>query len=183
MPIKFVAEFQTREQEQACAGMGIEIAQGYARSYGEIKTGCVTDFSVHCFNSETLCVLKNLGVERATLHPELNLAQIRDIKKCINTEIIIYGRIPLMRIGNPQIEGALTDRKGAEFFIRGENLFNCVPIFMADKLDEAEKSGITHGRLFFTTETPHEVQKIIKAYMYRKKLKIEFTRGKFYSKV
>ncbi|MCL1884208.1 MAG: hypothetical protein FWF81_10740 [Defluviitaleaceae bacterium] len=88
-----------------------------------------------------------------------------------------------MKLGNPTIKGTLTDRKGANFFINEDNLHNSVPIFLADKLAEVEKSGITHGRMIFTTESPEEVIKIIKAYMYRKSLKIEFTRGKYFSKV
>jgi putative protease len=163
--------------------MGIEVMKRYARSLGELTPNCVTDFSVHCFNSATLEVLQSLGVRRATLHPELNLAQIRDLKKCIDTEIIIYGKIPLMEIKNPQVEGILTDRKGAKFFMHGDFLFNSVPIFVADKLNEVEKSGITHGRLIFTTEDENETRSIIKANMKRKAIKLDFTRGKFFSKV
>jgi len=181
--IKFVATCLTSEQEQACQNLGIEVLQNYAASYGEIKAGCITDFSVHCFNSSSLNVLKNLEVQRATLHPELNLAQIRDIEKPIDTEAVIYGKIPLMKLGNPQISGIVSDRKGVKFFVKDDTLYNSVPIFIADKLKEIENSGITHGRLIFTTETIEEVRTIIKAYMYRKLLKIEFTRGKFYSKV
>ena len=183
MPIKFIATFLTAAQEQACKGLGIETAQMYVRSHGDIEPGCVTDFSVHCFNSATLEVLKNLGVQRATLHPELNLAQIRDIKKCIDTEAVIYGKMPLMKLGNPIPGGTITDRTGARFFVHGDTIYNSVPIFMADKLKEVEKAGLTHGRFIFTTETSEEVTAIIKAYMYGKTLKIDFTRGKFYSKV
>jgi len=163
--------------------LGIEVMQDYAKSYGEITPGCVTDFSIHCFNSVTLGVLKDLGVMRATLHPELNLAQIRDINKCIQTEVVIYGKIPLMKMGNPITGSPITDRTGASFFAHRDMLYNSVPIFMADKLDEVEKTKITHGRLIFTTETADEVRGIVKAYMHRKMLNVEYTRGKFYSKV
>jgi putative protease len=122
-------------------------------------------------------------VRRATLHPELNLAQIRDIKKCIETEIIIYGKIPLMQMGNPKFDGVLTDRKNAKFFVHGGTLYNSVPVFMADKLGEIEKTGITHCRLIFTTETADDVCEIINAHTRREMLKIDFTRGKFFSKV
>ena len=183
MPIKFIATCLTREQEQACGSLGIDVVCNYARSHGEIEAGCVTDFSVHCFNSVTLEVLKYLGVSRATLHPELNLAQIRDMDKCIDTEVVIYGKLPLMKIGNPVINGMITDRTGARFFVRGDNLYNSVPVFMGDKLKEVEKAGVTHGRLIFTTETAPEVCAVIRANMYRKMLKIEYTRGKFYSGV
>jgi len=157
--------------------------QIYAKSHGEITPGCVTDFSVHCFNSHALEALRDLGAKRATLHPELNLAQVRDMKKCIDTEIVIYGKLPLMKLGNPIISGLVKDRTGTTFFTQGDKLYNSVPIFMADKLSEIEKSGITHGRFIFTTESADDVREVIKAYMHRKMIKIEFTRGKFYSRV
>ena len=183
MPVKFVATCLTVSQEEVCKSLGIKVFKDYKTSYGEISNGSITDFSVHCFNSETLNVLKKLGVRRVTLHPELNLAQIRDIEKTIDTEIVIYGKIPLMKLGNPQICGIVSDRMGAKFFVKDDILYNSVPIFVADKLKEIEKSGISHGRLIFTTETDDEVRNVIKAYMYRKPLKIEFTRGKFFAKV
>ena len=181
--ITLIATCLTKAQEKICAEMGIEIAKNYVPSLGEIVAGCVTDFSVHCFNSDALAVLKSMGVRRATLHPELNLAQIRDLRKCIPTEVVIYGKLPLMRIGNPQTEGIVSDRKGAKFFIHGENLYNSVPIFMADKLEEVEKSGVSHARLIFTTETDDEIRKIISAHVKGEAIKISFTRGKFYSRV
>jgi len=159
--------------------MDIEIMKNYASSYGEITPGCVTDFSIHCFNSTSLSVLKDMGVKRATLHPELNLAQIRDIKKIMDTEIIIYGKLPLMKLGNPQITGTITDRTGASFYIQKDMLYNSVPLYMADKLSEIEKSGVTHGRMIFTTENAAQVSDIIKAYKNRKIIPLKFTRGKF----
>jgi len=187
MPIKLVATCLTSQQKQACtdlrAQLQIEMTQRYVASYGEIEPGCITDFSVHCFNSAALEMLKNMGVQRATLHPELNLAQIRDMKKSIDTEVVVYGKIPLMKLGNPVIKGTVTDRKGAGFFAHGDMLYNSVPIFMADKLKDVAKTGVTHGRLIFTTENAEEVRQVIRAYMHEKMIKIDFTRGKFYSKV
>jgi len=195
MPIKFIASCLTQEQTQACKSLGIEIMRSYARSYGEITSGAVTDFSVHCFNSATLAALKSLGVTRATLHPELNLAQIRDMAKPIDTEVIIYGKLPLMKLGNPISDGYITDRKGIRFFVHKGIVYNSVPIFMADKLKEVEKAGVTHGRLIFTTESIEDMHDIIKAYKNRKALVDKealidkkmsdntFTRGKFYSRV
>ena len=183
MPVKFVATCSNPLQERACKSLGIEVFKDYATTYGEISPDCVTDFSVHCFNSETLKTLQTLGVRRVTLHPELNLAQMRDIEKIVETEVVIYGKIPLMKLGNPCVQGITTDRTGAKFWVNGDILYNSVPIFIADKMKEIEKAGIAHGRLIFTTETEEEVRTIIKAYMYRKMLKIDFTRGKFFTKI
>jgi putative protease len=181
--LKFIATCLTQKQSRVCESYNIEVVQNYARSYGEIKRGAITDFSVHCFNSDALATLKDLGVVRATLHPELNLAQIRDIKKCIQTECIFYGRLTLMKMENPPAAKELTDRTGTKFIVQGEVVYNSVPVFMADKLDEVQKAGFSHGRLMFTTESPEDVRAVIKAYMERKALKIPFTRGKFYAKV
>ena len=183
MKIKLVATCLTAKQEQACAALGVAVVYEYTKTFGDIVAGCVTDFSVHCFNSQALAVLKGMGVARATLHPELNLAQIRDIAKCMDTEVVVYGKLPLMRLGSPIPGGTLRDRKGVGFFVQGEMLYNSVPIFMADKLGEIEKAGVTHGRICFTTESAEEVQAVVKAYLYRKAWDGEFTRGKFYSKV
>jgi len=183
MKIKLIATCLTAEQKQACIRLGVELAGEYASSHGEITDGCVTDFYVHCFNSATLKLLAELGVNRATLHPELNLSQVRDIEKCIDTELVIYGKIPLMKLGNPQVSGYVKDRTGARFYAHGDMIYNSVPIFVADKLLDVEKAGITHGRLVFTTESAEEVRTIVQAYLYRKPLKIDFTRGKFYSRV
>jgi len=180
--IKFIATCLTDEQERACESLGIEIERNYAGSYGEIAEGCVTDFSVHCFNSTALEVLAEMGVRRATLHPELNLAQIRDMRKAIDTEAVIYGRLPLMKLGNVQVNGAITDRMGVEFWVDGDVVYNSVPIFVADKLKEVEKAGVTHGRLIFTVESYDEARAVIRAYMYRKGMTMAFTRGKFFVK-
>jgi len=181
-----IATCLTPAQAAVCAEQRIPVMPRYARSLGEITPGCVTDFSVHCFNSDTLDALHALGVARATLHPELNLAQIRDLRKPIPVEAVIYGKLPLMRLGTPIAARQLTDRTGARFPLhthkKGTTLYNAVPLFLADKLTDLEKAGITHGRLAFTDETPEQVRTILRAYKLRKTLNIPFTRGKFFAK-
>ncbi|MCL2365097.1 MAG: hypothetical protein FWC71_10595 [Defluviitaleaceae bacterium] len=179
--ITFVATCLTAKQAHVCADFGITVVQRYARSIGEVTPGCVTDFSLHCFNSDTLALLQDLGVARATLHPELNTAQIRDIIKPIPTEAVIYGRLPLMQLGVALHKGTdiLTDRTGANFPVHGHTVYNAVPLYVADKLAPIEKTGLTHGRLAFTIETADETRAVIKAYLNRQKSKSAFTRGKW----
>lgn len=57
-----------------------------------------TDFSLPVFNSETIKFLKSLGVECATLSPELNLQQIKILaeKNILPVECIIHGKTELM---------------------------------------------------------------------------------------
>jgi len=54
------------------------------------------DFGLNTFNSYSLGVLKEAGFLSATASFELRLSQIRDLSKPLNTEIIAYGRVPLM---------------------------------------------------------------------------------------
>lgn len=57
-----------------------------------------TDFSLITFNSETIKFLKNLGINRVTLSPELNLQQIKNLaeKNILPVECIVHGRMELM---------------------------------------------------------------------------------------
>ena len=54
------------------------------------------DFGLNAFNSYTLRVLQDAGFISATASFELRLAQIKAMAKPIDTELIIYGRLPLM---------------------------------------------------------------------------------------
>lgn len=47
-------------------------------------------------NVRALEEYKDAGLTAACLSPELNLAQIRDMEKCLPTEILVYGHLPLM---------------------------------------------------------------------------------------
>lgn len=58
----------------------------------------IGDFSLNVFNSATLHYLKERGVNRATLSPELTLKQIQDITKTapLALEAIVQGALPVM---------------------------------------------------------------------------------------
>ena len=54
------------------------------------------DFGLNAFNSQTLDVLRAAGFLSATASFELRIQQIRDMQKPLDTEMIIYGRLPVM---------------------------------------------------------------------------------------
>ena len=54
------------------------------------------DFGLNAFNSYTLGVLKDAGFLSATASFELRIAQIKAMHKPLDTELIVYGRLPLM---------------------------------------------------------------------------------------
>ena len=137
------------------------------------------DYSLPVFNSRALLWCRHRGLSRAVLCFELRREQLRDISKCLPTEAIVYGRLPLMitencptrnTVGCTHGAGSiLTDRTGAEFPLtcaygcRAE-LQNSLPMFLADK-EDVRSLGLAFARLRFTTETPAECVEIFKRYL------------------
>lgn len=139
------------------------------------------DIALNVFNSRSLSEYKNLGLSRATLSPELKFAQIRDIKKCIPTEIVAYGHLPLMMTENCAISSdgkckgfgvhTLTDRYGTEFPVlclpKHRNLIlNSDVLYLADKMSELTALGLSSLRLYFTNESADKVAKITRDYVF-----------------
>ena len=164
------------------------------------------DFGLNVFNSRSLEYLGKKGLSSACLSFELRGAQIRDMKKPIPTESIVYGRLPLMITENCLIanakgcrcgtgraavrscEGrkcadphALNDRTGAAFpllpaFGHRTEIENSRPLYLADRPDY-RRLGLTYARLRFTTESPAECVKIFRDYLSGTPASAEFTRG------
>lgn len=153
------------------------------------------DFGLNAFNGETLSALADCGVSRQTLSFEARLAQIRDMRKPIETELIVYGRLPLMIFENCAIRRqhggqcackdgptVLTDRKGERFPLLPE--FGCRNTLLGNRplcLREAYGAlGVTHARLLFTIEPPEECARIARAFLAGEPLPGEFTRGLYH---
>lgn len=139
------------------------------------------DFRLNVFNSLTAEAMSKLKC--ITLSPELNLHEIEDITqhiKDIETEIIAYGRLPLMIMRNCPIKAMgkcqngkgtylLRDRKNMEFPIICSSgchgvLLNSKPIYVADIIEEILKTNIDGLRLDFTIESPEECGEIATLY-------------------
>jgi putative protease len=150
----------------------------FARAHGMVVRG---DFGLNVFNSETLSVLSDLGLKSATLSFELRLAEVRDLSKPIDTELIVYGRLPLMITENCIVKNSsgvctcdsffgLTDKEGAVFPIMPEFgcrniLLNSKKLFMADKQYATSAVGLWAERLNFTTENALECVAVMERYM------------------
>jgi len=150
----------------------------FARSHG---FGVRGDFGLNVFNSESIRVLRNLGLKSATLSFELRLAEIRDMAKPIDTEMIVYGRLPLMITENCIVRNCtgvctcdsfsgLQDKQGALFPVEPEFgcrsvLLNSKKLFMADKRRAISALGLWAERLSFTTENALECVAVMKRYM------------------
>ncbi len=139
----------------------------------------VGDFRLNVYNTQTVCILEQLGIDCLLLSPELTLPQLRDVRG--NTGVITYGRIPLMTVEkciNREIADCractagtakLTDRRGVVFPVLREwehrnVIYNSLPTCMSDKQDDLRRAGITHRHFIFSTESPEEVDAVIRAH-------------------
>ena len=139
------------------------------------------DFGLNAFNSYTLRVLQDAGFISATASFELRLAQIKAMAKPVDTELIIYGRLPLMVSDqciirqsagrcNCQTPGQLSDRMGSVFPVVKEFgcrnvIYNAHKLYLADKRDDLYALGLWGLRMLFTTESPRECVEVAKGYL------------------
>jgi putative protease len=142
------------------------------------------DFGLGVLNSETLYAMKELELSSAVLSFELKSQRIRDLNKPLDTELLVYGRLPLMIMENCIIKNrtgqcacewktgkpaVLTDRKKARFPVvhaygcRNE-ILNSTPLWLADKSDFWKRSGLWGARLSFTTESGKECVQVLRSY-------------------
>ena len=137
------------------------------------------DFGLNLYNSGAMEVARALGMASACLSFEMTLPQIRDISKAVPTEMLVYGRMPLMLTENCLIRGKtgqctchlgpakLTDKTGAEFpIIKDGNscrsvLLNGKKLNLLDRQGDLSKLGLWATRLYFTTENSKEVDRIL----------------------
>ena len=163
------------------------------------------DYGLNVFNSRSLAYLKEKGLESACVSFELRFAQIRDLKKVLPAEAIVYGRLPLMITENCLVQNetgcrldrqgtcvpkngpccgqsnVLRDRTGAAFpllpaYGHRTEVQNSKPLYLADRPDY-RRLGLSYVRLRFTTETPEECVRIVRDYLDGAPAGGDFTRG------
>ena len=161
--------------QDALAGNLGHIALARAAGFETVRG----DYGLNVFNAHTEQVLLDAGLKSVTASFELRLSQIRDMAKCIDTELILYGRLPCMisdqdilaRAGAGE-NAALSDRMASVFPVTrqfgGRNvIWNAHKLFLADKLEDVARLGLFAGRLLFTTESPRECVQITNRYLGR----------------
>ena len=148
-----------------------------ARSFGLIPRG---DFGLGLTNDETAAELARLGFASTTASFESRLAQIRDLSKPLDLELLVYGRLPLMLMEHCILRNrgqgchcqdkpqSLGDRKGEHFPVESawgcrNELFNAKPLWLADKTDW-RTAGAAYARLAFLREGPGECARVFRAY-------------------
>lgn len=139
------------------------------------------DFGLNIYNSGALQSVREMELRSQCLSFEMTLPQIRDAKKGLPCEILAYGRLPLMITENCLIRGRtgqctchlgsakLVDKTGSEFpVIRDGNtcrsvLLNGKKLYWLDRQDDLARLGLWAVRLYFTTENPQEVDRVLSA--------------------
>lgn len=201
---RVITDDQAREVHSALkklAGFGVDEAlignMGHAfmaRSAGMKLRG---DFGLNAFNSHSLDVLSKAGFISATASFELRMAQIKDMQKPLDTELIIYGRLPLMVSDqcvikhsagrcSCQTPAQMADRMGSVFPVVKEFgcrnvIYNAHKLYMADRKEDLYAAGLWGLRLMFTTENDRECVEVAKGHLGLSAYKPNvLTRGLYY---
>ncbi len=164
------------------------------------------DFGLGVCNGQTLVAMQEIGFASATLSFELNLAQMRDMPKAIDCEILSYGRLPMMlteRCPTGDCEGCaeaahcqvqdgaatLTDRRKLTFPVQSTfgdrfELLNAKTLFLADRQETYQQIGLWAQRLCFTTEDAATCRAIVARYQGSgEAAPADPTRGLYYRRV
>ena len=176
---------QVRELLRRVRGLGVTEAVvgnlGHVALCRQLGFAVRGDFGLNVYNTHSLEVLRTAGMISATASFEMRISQIRDLVKPLDTEMIVYGRLPAMvsdqciiRISagrcNCQNNPQLADRHGSVFPVIREFgcrnvVLNAHRLFLADKRADYENIGLWGVRLMFTTESPRECVLTARAYL------------------
>ena len=171
---KLASLYQKGINECLCGNLGhIFIAR-------EVGMNVRGDFGLNLHNSWAMDMARQAGMMSATASFELRLAQIRDLSKSLDTELIVYGRLPLMvsdqciisrSAGKCNCENPvqMSDRMGSVFPVVREYgcrnvVYNAHKLFLADKMEDLFGCGLWGMRMMFTTENPRECEEVARCY-------------------
>ena len=153
----------------------------------------VAHFGSNVYSTYSANYYKEQGVKAVVLSTEILLKDAQKISADIEKGIISYGRIPLMLTRNCPVKNkkscsecgraeTLIDRKGERFPVMCRNgyseLYNSKVVWLADRQNELR--GLDFQILYFTTETPEEVDSVLNAYKNGMPKASDFTRGMYY---
>ena len=200
----YIFRVRTRKQYEAAynrifgAGWdGILIANyesfAFLKEHG--YTGRImTDYNLYEFNQESRKFWKEKGVFEFTAPVELTERELQDLRGKDGEEIV-YGYLPMMISAGciqkttrgclkKSGQTTITDRYRNPFVVKNECdycyniLYNYVPLYLGDRMEEVYQIGPGRIRLMFTTERQQEVRQILSAYFEGKELpEGTYTRG------
>ena len=142
------------------------------------------DFGLNIYNSGAVDMTRKLEFASTALSFEMTMPQIRDVTKSTPCELLVYGRMPLMVTENclfynrtgectcNRTSLKLIDKTGAEFPVIKDGdgcrsvLLNGKKLSWLDRQEDLQRLGLWATRLYFTTENPGEVDRVLSAYIH-----------------
>ena len=153
------------------------LSEGYR---GEV----VSDSCLYTMNSEAVKTLLSMGVTRTVYPLELEFKELRERGFAELSELVLYGRSPLMIsancvykdstkkcAGKKQFYVNLTDRKRTDFPVLCDCryccnvIYNSVPTSLHKAMERVRELSPASVRLDFTTEDFESAEKIVKYYV------------------
>ncbi len=154
------------------------------RSYEELEyfAGsdliCVADSGVYSFNKRACDLLLEKGAHELTLPLELNIHEMRERGHAGISELVFYGRVPMMisagcilktldMCGRQHEELYLTDRKNSRMPVINDcgfcsnRILNSVPTYLIGERKAIASLSPGHLRLHFTTESGDECTSVL----------------------
>lgn len=173
--------------------------------YGNTYT-YIGNYTLNVYNHKTEQVLKQLGIHKITISPELSKPTILDLCKdsSIQRELIVYGRIPLMstnycflgktnhcyptcgtKCQEQHSSYALKDRLGYTFPILPDNIQTVSTIYNSKILSiDPHDFSVDSIRIDILEESIDEINCLIKTILSKGKIEgTHFTNGNLYREV
>ncbi|MGN0404370.1 MAG: U32 family peptidase, partial [Bariatricus sp.] len=166
---------------------------GFLKEHG-FEGSIMTEYNLYQFNREGLAFWKEKGIYGFTAPLELTARELESLPMQ-DGELILYGHLPMMvsagcvrkTLGRCKKESScmtITDRYRKQFMVQNECdycynvIYNQVPLYLADRMHEADQIGAGGFRLMFTVENARQTGRILQ--LYEKEAVYpdgEFTRG------
>ena len=155
------------------------------------------DFDLAVMNSYTLSGMASAGFLSAMLSPELTFADIREMPKCMDAELAIYGRLPVMVTQTCLLKasagrctcttpGQMADTRGGvwpvtKHFGCRNTVWAARKLWLGDVTQEWIDLGLWAVRLCFSTESARECLEVAESYIQGTHYKPNgITRGLYY---
>ena len=140
------------------------------------------DLDLAVTNAYALQSLAAAGFLSVCLSPELTLAQIRYMPKAVDTELVIYGRLPVMISQTCLIKassgrctcttpGQMADTRGGvwpvtKHFGCRNTVWASRKLWLGDAASDWVSCGLWGARLNFSTESPRECLEVANSYIH-----------------
>ena len=153
---------------------------GYLEKINYPKERIQLDHRIYTFSNEAIWCLETAGYHRFCVPLELNRKELLH-RENTSSQMLVYGRVPLMITANCQKKNALgCDRKSEVLFLQDRykeifpvknvcsfcynEIYNSKIYNVISEMSEIRKMGFFKYRLDFTLESLEEMKKIIKEF-------------------